>query len=108
MKMNRKLLFFAFTLSILNSAGLKSQNNVGIGTNTPNASSLLELFAKDKGVLVPRMTTVQRLAIVLPAEGLLVYDTNFECFYYYNPIISNWVSLCSSGVSGATGPTGSA
>jgi hypothetical protein len=51
------------------------------------------------------MTTAQRLAIVSPANSLLVYDTNFDCYYYYVTATTSWVSLCSSG-SGATGPTG--
>jgi hypothetical protein len=82
-----------------------AQNNVGIGTNTPNATSALEVQSTTQGVLVPRMTTAQRLAIVSPANSLLVYDTNFDCYYYYVTATTSWVSLCSSG-SGATGPTG--
>jgi|APLak6261661892_1056031.scaffolds.fasta_scaffold02089_2 hypothetical protein len=82
-----------------------AQNNVGIGTNTPNASSALEVQSTTQGVLVPRMTTAQRLAIPAPANSLLVYDTNFDCYYYYVTATTTWVSLCSAG-SGATGPTG--
>lgn len=82
-----------------------AQNNVGIGTNTPNASSALEVQSTTQGVLVPRMTTAQRLAIPSPANSLLVYDTNFDCYYYYVTATTTWVSLCSAG-SGATGPTG--
>src|SRR5882762_6718113 len=58
-----------------------AQNNVGIGTTTPNASSILEMQSTSQGVLVPRMTTAQRTAIAVPANGLLVYDTNFDCFF---------------------------
>src|SRR6185369_11296863 len=75
---------------------------VGIGTTTPDASSVLELSSNNRGVLVPRLTTSQRTGISSPANGLLVYDTNLNCFYYYNA--SGWTSLCS--VAGPTGPTG--
>ncbi len=96
-----------------------SQNNVGIGTNTPDASSILEVQSTTQGVLVPRMTTAQRLAITTPANGLLVYDTNFDCFFYYIAATTTWQNMCTStsstgptgpagsnGVTGATGPTG--
>lgn len=86
---------------------LFSQNNVGIGTNTPDASSKLDIVATDKGLLVPRVTTAQRLAIVSPANGLLVYDTSLSCFYYYDSANTIWQSLCNlAGPPGATGPTG--
>ncbi|MFT5723757.1 MAG: hypothetical protein ACI9JN_000874 [Bacteroidia bacterium] len=39
-----------------------SQNNVGIGTLTPASDAILDLSADDKGLLVPRLTTNQRLA----------------------------------------------
>src|SRR5687768_17340997 len=82
-----------------------AQDNVGIGTNTPDPSALLEMLSNNKGVLVPRMTTAQRTAIVTPANGLLVYDTNFDCFFYFTTL-NGWISLCQ--LSGPTGPTGNA
>lgn len=95
----KKTLWLAFSTACLS---LKAQtNNVGIGTTTPDASSILELRSTDKGFLPPRVTTAQRLAIASPANGLLVFDTDFGCYYYYS---SGWNSLCQ--LSGATGPTG--
>ncbi|MBL7943892.1 MAG: hypothetical protein JNM00_14055, partial [Flavobacteriales bacterium] len=61
-----------------------AQNNVGINTTTPDASALLDLNATDKGLLVPRMASAQRIAISLPATGLLVYDTDLNEFYFYD------------------------
>ncbi|MBX2904289.1 MAG: hypothetical protein KF872_12145, partial [Chitinophagales bacterium] len=80
---------------------------MGIGTLTPNASSILELSASDKGFLVPRISATQRLAIASPARGLLVYDTDSSCFFFYDV---SWRSLCASslgaiGITGATGAT---
>ncbi len=50
---------------------------VGIGSNnSPNASTLLDLTSTSKGMLVPRMTKVQRDSIVSPASGMMVYCTN--------------------------------
>lgn len=94
-------LFFFFAAAI--SHFCVAQNNVGIGTNNPDASALLELSNNGKGLLVPRMTTTERNAIVAPANGLLVYDITANCFYYYAGG-TGWQSLCQA--SGGTGPTG--
>jgi hypothetical protein len=91
---------------LLSALVIHAQDNVGIGTTTPNSTAKLDITANDKGVLVPRLTTAQRLAIPGPANGLLVYDTNFNCFYFYSTASSAWTSLCSAGATGATGPTG--
>jgi hypothetical protein len=56
----------------------------GIGTTTPNASAKLEIASTDKGLLIPRMTAAQRAAIVTPANGLLVYQTDSETGFYVN------------------------
>jgi len=60
-----------------------STGSVGIGTTTPAASSLLEVRSTSKGFLAPRMTSAQRAAIVTPATGLLVYQTDGTAGYYY-------------------------
>jgi len=71
----------------------------GIGTTTPNASSLLDITSTTKGVLLPRMTQTQRNAIVSPASGLLIYQTNgVKGFYYYNG--TSWKAVSSNAVSG--------
>lgn len=62
-------------------------SQVGIGTVTPDASSVLDLSSSTKGMLAPRMTTVQRLAIASPADGLLVYDTTDAAFYFYKSAV---------------------
>lgn len=80
--MRNKLLISV--LSILFAFSIQAQ--VGIGTETPNASSLLELSSTSKGFLVPRMTEAQRNAISNPPIGLLVYQTNGQAFYYKD----NW------------------
>jgi hypothetical protein len=87
-----------------------AQDNVGIGTTTPDASAILELLSANKGMLVPRMNTAGMLAIPAPANSLLIYNTDSMCYFFYRVPTTSWVSLCStggSGGSGATGPTGS-
>lgn len=72
----RKLLLTIFLLtSIIGIA------QVGIGTTTPNASSMLDIDVSaldanaKKGILMPRMTTEERDLIAEPAEGLHIYNT---------------------------------
>jgi hypothetical protein len=87
-KNTRTLLFlFFFLLTFLGHA------QIGIGTVTPNASSVLDITSTTKGMLAPRMTTVQRNAIASPADALLVYDTDVKSFYYYNSTSSSWAIL---------------
>jgi hypothetical protein len=82
-----------------------SQNNIGIGTSSPDASSLLELSSQNKGFLVPRLTQQQRVSIANPAKGLLVFDLDASCFFYFDG--SGWLSLCHQpGIQGPTGVTG--
>ncbi len=57
---------------------------VGINTNTPNASAALDIQATNAGLLIPRMTYSQRNAIASPATGLLIYQTDNMAGFYYN------------------------
>ncbi|MEO8150933.1 MAG: hypothetical protein ABI723_25090 [Bacteroidia bacterium] len=79
--------------------------NVGINNPAPAASALLDLTSTSKGLLTPRMTTTQRLAISLPATGLLVYDTTLNTFFYFNGTV--WISLLNTSAGwGLTGNAG--
>jgi len=80
--------------------------NVGINEDgsTADASAILDIKSTNKGILVPRLTESQRIAIVNPAIGLLIYQNNGDVgFYYYNG--SNWISLSKSsgGITGIAG-----
>lgn len=66
---------------------------VGIGTTTPNASSMLDISSTSRGVLTPRMTSAQRTSIASPANGLLVYDITENAFYFYKSSV--WTKLDS-------------
>lgn len=98
----------SITLALLLSSGAFSlaQNNVGIGTNTPNPNAALEIQSTNQGVLVPRLTTAQRNAIVNPTEGLLVYDIDVNCFHFYEATAAAWTNLCNAGTQGPAGPQG--
>jgi hypothetical protein len=68
-----------------------SSKNVGIGTLTPNRTALLELKSDSMGLLIPRLTPIQRERILTPAEGLIVYDTGSKSFWFYNS--NAWVEM---------------
>jgi hypothetical protein len=56
----------------------------GIGTTTPDASAKLDISSTTKGLLAPRMTAAQKTAILLPANGLLIYQTDGVTGFYIN------------------------
>lgn len=69
-----------------------SNAQVGINTTSPDPSSMLDVSATDKGMLTPRMTTAQKNAITTPANGLLVYDTDYKEFSYYDAV-AGWINI---------------
>src|SRR5215467_3925991 len=96
----------AFLSSPAQTNTFPSTGAAGIGTLTPNASSLLEINSTTKGLLISRMTKTQRDAIVSPATGLLIYQTNSTLgFYYYNGTEWTAVTQKSKGWS-LTGNSG--
>ena len=80
-KMKTKL---TITLVFFISFSIYSQ--VGIGTDTPNSSAILEISSLNKGLLIPRMTNSQKNGISSAAQGLLIYRTDGglsdQGFYY--------------------------
>ena len=83
--MNLKQLFSLVALCILVSFA-KGQNNLGVNTTTPHASAALDVTSTTQGMLVPRMSTTQRNAIISPANGLMVYDLTLNAFYFYDGV----------------------
>ena len=63
--------FFTFLATVLLTATTYAQ--VGVGTTTPDASAALDITSTTGGLLVPRMTAVQRDAITSPAQGLIIF-----------------------------------
>jgi hypothetical protein len=88
---------------------------VGIGTNTPEASAKLEVNATNKGFLPPRVAltgTTDTSTISSPASGLLIYNTAtagssptnvIPGYYFYNG--TSWSKL-NSATDNAANVTG--
>jgi hypothetical protein len=72
---------YLMTLGLLAAASTMAQKtpavqNVGIGTQSPDNSAVLDIQSADKGLLIPRLSTEQRNAINSPATGLMIYQTD--------------------------------
>jgi hypothetical protein len=85
---NLIILVFLFIAQYAHSQG------IGIGsTNPPHSSAALDVNSTNKGLLIPRMTTTQRVAIASPLKGLLVFDNNTSSFWFWNGTIWEQASL---------------
>jgi hypothetical protein len=58
--------------------------NVGIGTASPGASSILDVTSTTGGIVFPRMTLTQRNAIASPVDGMVIYNTTNAKFDGYH------------------------
>ena len=65
-------------------------------------SAMLDVQSTTKGLLVPRLDSIQRNDISNPATGLLVYDTDNSGFFYFDG--TDWLTISQMNTSG----TGSA
>lgn len=69
---------------------LLTMAQVGVNTTSPNASSMLDITATDKGLLIPRISIPNLNAaapVTTPATSLMVYNTNATTgigFYYWD------------------------
>src|SRR4051812_14091334 len=92
-----KLAHGALLCSLLTSAFISyGQNSVGIGIATPNKNAVLELKSpnNNQGLLIPKLTTVQRTAASFTnglsdkENGLMVFDSDENKFYYWE--LDSW------------------
>ncbi|HEX7411681.1 MAG TPA: DUF1566 domain-containing protein [Bacteroidales bacterium] len=73
--MNKLNLLIAAILMIA-SFSLTAQVAITTGGGSANASAMLDVQSTSKGFLLPRMTFVQKNAIIIPAAGLMVWCSN--------------------------------
>ena len=70
---------------------------MGIGTDFPDQSSILEIKDTTRGILLPRMDENQMNAILNPSIGLMVYNTTDSCFNFFNGNV--WINLCEAVIT---------
>lgn len=102
-----KRLLAALALTVVAGAA----HGQGVGINTTGApadtSAILDLSSTAKGLLPPRMTAAQRASIVLPATGLVVYQTDGQAGLYYNtgtPAAPGWKLVADAAALAGSGP----
>lgn len=67
-----------------NGQSVGNISTLTVGSSTLSPSSVLDMTSITKGILIPRMTTTQRDAIISPANGLLIYNTTTSTFNKYS------------------------
>lgn len=91
----------ALLLICLLAIGISIQAQVAVNTDgtAPDNSAMLDVKSTTRGLLAPRMTLAQRNAIVSPATGLMIFQTNGTPGYYYNsgtPAAPAWLLVGSN------------
>lgn len=92
---NFKITFFSLFINVISFA------QMGIGTTTPEASSILELRATDKALLLTRVASTA--AVTTPVNGMMVYDISSNCIKgYQNGAWTGCLSTCGGGGIGGS------
>ena len=76
---------------ILAGAQSVAINNDG---SQPHGSAILDIKSETKGLIIPRMTTLQRTSIAGPAIGLTVFDMDTYSYWMYRGDVNGgWAEL---------------
>ncbi|UPZ17882.1 fibrobacter succinogenes major paralogous domain-containing protein [Flavobacterium humidisoli] len=84
-----------FTVFLFCISALCFAQSSAVGTLTPEASAIFEVKSVKGGFLAPRMTQAQRDAITAPAAGVMIYNTDVNCYEFWNS--SEWFNTCVDG-----------
>src|SRR6187402_702027 len=96
----KKLLLTIINLLLINQLGFTQSITIVPSNNT--SKGMLELSSTTNGFLPPRMTAAQKDAILTPAEGLIVYQTDSPSgLYIYNG--RTWVAIGGWSLTGNAG-----
>ena len=88
-------------MAILLMAPWSLRGQVVVGGTVPDPSASLDVQSSSLGVLLPRLTTTERDAIISPATSLVIYNTTTNCLEMNlgTPSSADWVRIkCRSGV----------
>ena len=96
--MKKTIKTIAMLALVLGATKAIAQNVAINSTGTaPDASAMLDVSSTTKGLLIPRMTSAQRIDISSPATGLMVYQTDGTSgYYFYNGATWETFSTASS------------
>ncbi len=73
-------------LAILMAITVTGFSQVSVNTTGEKAdsSAILDVNSSTKGVLIPRMNSSQMADVSNPADGLMIYNTDDNAFYFYD------------------------
>ncbi|MEO8112184.1 MAG: hypothetical protein ABI594_19190 [Ginsengibacter sp.] len=86
--------FYLIFISGILSINIANAQAVGIGTTSPDPSSILDVTSTKAGVLLPRMKSAERTAIASPVEGLTVYEIDTKLIYQFDG--SKWRKILNN------------
>ncbi|NTW32056.1 MAG: hypothetical protein HGB12_05450 [Bacteroidetes bacterium] len=100
---------FIFVLFIIRFNCFAQVGGIAINStgNAADNSAMLDISATNQGMLIPRLTTLQRDSIAykcscVPAEGLQIFNTTNNCFEaYFGSVWQPLTCLCSSAPAAA-------
>lgn len=80
-------ILFLLMLCFAGFNGIFARQGLAINTSghIPHASAIPDMSSTDKGTLIPPLTDGQMYLISNPAEGLIVYNPDCKCFYFFGP-----------------------
>jgi hypothetical protein len=107
-------LIFTTILSFFYASFLNAQIGINATGSAPAINAMLDVSSTTKGMLIPRMTTPQRITLTTTAtDGLTVYDTDTHSFWFYNgtawtPLSTgnNWINNGNDIYNGNTANVG--
>lgn len=100
-----KTFLLLFLLSVIILRAHAQSVAINADASQPNASAMLDVKSTSKGMLIPRMTMVQRNLIPLPTTGLMIYQNdNTPGYYFFNG--SSWAPLAGTGAINYWTPNG--
>lgn len=92
--MGKKLFLFLLMFSSFLSFGQSGINTVEVN---PHTALHIESSQDHQGVLIPRLTTAQRDAIVIDQQtedGLTIFNTDHGCINFWNKTTGGWKGVC--------------
>jgi uncharacterized protein (TIGR02145 family) len=81
-------ILFLYMVPVLGQVGISDT-----GAIVPHQKAILDLSSDSKGLLLPRLTSIQMSSLIPAPDGLLIYNIDSSQFYYYNGSIDGWQSL---------------
>lgn len=111
-KGSKGLMFKAFVVLLFGMMQVHTYAQIGILTNSPDASAQLDIVSNTKGLLIPRIVLTADLTdpspVSSPAEGLLIFNSGgvqSQGFYYWEG--TKWLLIKTPNTEEIEGPSSS-